>query len=179
MGVPAQTLLLKDGRTGLVRAAEPRDAEAWIEHINAVGAERVFLFTETFGHSLEEVREQFRTADPAEVLWLAAEVDGRLVGAADFRRGRRPKSAHTATLGLSVRKPYRELGLGEGMLRAGIAWAHREGIRKLRLGVFATNERAISLYRKLGFSEEGRLRAEAIIDGEPVDEILMALFLTT
>jgi RimJ/RimL family protein N-acetyltransferase len=60
---------------------------------------------------------------------------------------------------------------------AGLAWVRTSGVRKLTLGVFATNEVALRLYRRLGFPEEGRLRGQVILDGVPVDEILMALWL--
>ncbi len=62
-------------------------------------------------------------------------------------------------------------------MRAGIEWARDVGVRRLKLGVFETNERALALYRKLGFVEEGRLKGEVVLDGKPVDEILMALTL--
>ncbi|MDE2046596.1 MAG: GNAT family N-acetyltransferase, partial [Thermoplasmata archaeon] len=51
------------------------------------------------------------------------------------------------------------------------------GIRKLKLRVFATNQRAQKLYRALGFVEEARLRGEVIIEGRVVDDVLMALWL--
>ena len=62
-------------------------------------------------------------------------------------------------------------------MRAGIEWAKSVGITRLRLSVFQTNERAIALHRKLGIVEEGRLNGEVILDGRPVDELLMALSL--
>jgi ribosomal protein S18 acetylase RimI-like enzyme len=78
-------------------------------------------------------------------------------------------------LGLTVLKAYRRIGLGEALLRTGLEWSRAQGIRKVRLGVFATNESAIALYKKLGFVEEGRLNEEVILDGNPVDEMLLAL----
>ena len=63
------------------------------------------------------------------------------------------------------------------MMRAGTDWARSVGARKMTLGVFATNARAIRLYRRLGFRVEGRLRDQAVVEGRPVDELLMALWL--
>ena len=48
------------------------------------------------------------------------------------------------------------------------------GIRKLFLGVFSTNERAIALYGALGFEGEGRLRGQVILDGLSADLLLMS-----
>ena len=46
-------------------------------------------------------------------------------------------------------------GLGERLARAAIGRAWAEGLERVELEVFASNERAIGLYRKLGFITEG------------------------
>lgn len=176
MPIP-KSVRLKDGRTALVRSARPDDAEVWIANTNAIGSEQVYLMTERFVRSVEEIRAQFQDAGPRAALWLVAEVDSKVVGGANFRRGNWSKNAHTADSGAAIRKEYRGLGIGEALMRAGLEWAQSVGIRKLKLGVFATNDRAIALYRKLGFVEEARLKGEVILDGRPVDEILMALWI--
>ena len=47
---------------------------------------------------------------------------------------------------------------------------------KLYLIVDCDNERAVSVYAKLGFTEEGRLREEFFVDGEYRDVLRMAIF---
>jgi hypothetical protein len=168
---------LKDGRNALIRRARPEDAEAWIANANAVGSEMIYLMTERFSRTPEEIRRQFVETDPNLDLWLVGALDGLIVAGANFNRGRASKGNHVAALGVSVRKEVRGLGVGEAMMRHGIGWARSVGVKKLKLGVFATNERALGLYRKLGFVEEGRMKGEVIIEGKPVDEILMALWL--
>lgn len=168
---------LKNGTTAVIRSAYPGDAAAWIENVNAIAAEQVYLMTERFDRTVGEIEDQFRDSDAHVELWLVAEVDGKPVGGADFRRGKWSKNAHTAELGIAVRKEWRGLGIGDALMRAGIEWARAVGIRKLRLGVFATNDRAVALYRKLGFVEEARLHHEVILDGTPVDEVFMTLWL--
>lgn len=176
MSLP-ESVRLKDGRTAVVRSARPDDAEAWISNVNAIGAEGVYIMTERFARTLDEVRRQFDQADPRSELWLSAEIDGEVVGGADFRRGGASKNSHVASLGVAIRKEYRGLGLGKAMMTAGIEWARNVGVTKLRLGVFATNDAAVRLYRKFGFVEEGCLRGEVILLGRPVDEMVMALHL--
>ena len=48
---------------------------------------------------------------------------------------------------------------------------------KLELHVFPWNEPAIALYESFGFEREGIRRGHYLRDGEPVDAILMALWL--
>ncbi len=168
---------MRGGGSVTIRRSRPEDAEAHIANWSAIGAERVFVMTEQFSRTVDEVRAQFRDADPARALWLAAEVDGRVVGGANVARGRFAKNAHTADFGIAILAAYRGRGIGEALLRSALEWARAVGIRKMTLGVFATNERAIRLYRKFGFEEEARLRGQVVLDGQPVDEVLMALWL--
>jgi RimJ/RimL family protein N-acetyltransferase len=171
------TVSLRDGRTAVIRRARPEDAEAQIANFNAIGAERIYLMSERHPRTVDEVRAQYHDANPRSDLWLVAEVGGEVVGGGNFTRGRWSKNAHTADLGVAIRAEFRGQGLGDALMRSGIEWARSVGIRKLKLGVFATNERAIALYRKLGFVEEARLQGEVVLDGRPVDELLMALWL--
>jgi len=52
--------------------------------------------------------------------------------------------------------------------------AHERAVTKLRLRVLATNPRARRVYDRQGYVEEGRLVGEFMIDGQLVDDILMA-----
>ena len=49
-------------------------------------------------------------------------------------------------------------------------------LRKISLKVIILNERAIFLYKELGFLEEGRLKRHDYCDGEYNDVIIMSLF---
>jgi len=172
-----QRVKLKDGRAALLRRPRPADAHALIATINAIGAEKVLIMTERLGMTVAQERRFLRSIDPRKVLYLVAEVGGRVVGSADFARGRFSKDAHTVHLGIAIRKEYRGLGIGKAMMEAGIGWARSLGVRKLTLAVFETNEAAIALYRQLGFAEEARLKGQVILRGQPVDEVLMARWL--
>ena len=52
------------------------------------------------------------------------------------------------------------------------------GARKLSLRAFSTNPEAIRLYTRFGFEQEGVLRAEFLIEGQYVNDILLAKYLT-
>jgi RimJ/RimL family protein N-acetyltransferase len=168
---------LKDGRTALIRRAMPHDAEAVIAHVNAVGAEGIHIMTERLLKTPKEERSVFRRADGESGLYLVAVIGGEIVGSADVERGRHSKDRHTASLGIALRRDARGVGLGLAMMQRMIAWARSVGIRKLTLGVFASNAPAVALYRKLGFAQEGRLKGQVILRRKPVDELLMALWL--
>ena len=53
-------------------------------------------------------------------------------------------------------KEYWGLGLGKALTKACIQCAKNAGYDQLELNVVADNDRALSLYRSLGFEEFGR-----------------------
>ena len=61
------------------------------------------------------------------------------------------------------------------MLEMAIAWSRQVGIAKLSLQVFTRNDRAIALYRSLGFVDEGVARGEVRMPAGDRDLLLMAL----
>lgn len=173
----ATQVALKDGRTAVIRPAKPDDAGPVIELVNAVGAEGIYIPSDRATRTTDEMRMEIAKADTVSALRLVAEVDGRMVAFNGYSRGTWSKNSHTGSLAIYIHKEFRSISVGQAVMRVGIDWARKVGIKKLTLGVFATNERAFNLYRKLGFAEEGRLKGEVIINGEPVDELLMTLWL--
>ena len=82
--------------------------------------------------------------------FLVAEVDGDPAGAV----GISPIGGGRCEMNrLWVRPAYRDLGLGRDLILASLAQAARLGFWNMGLEVLPTRERAIALYRHLGFSE--------------------------
>ena len=69
-------------------------------------------------------------------------------------------------------------GIGRALMTACLEWAEDNAqIAKIGLNVFTDNERAIDLYRRFGFEEEGRrLREYRMADGTWRDDLLMYRF---
>ena len=66
------------------------------------------------------------------------------------------------------------IGLGRILLEKSISFASELGYTQMELGVFENNERALRLYRKMGFSEVGRIpNAFRLRTGEQIAEIQM------
>ena len=64
--------------------------------------------------------------------------------------------------GLAVLKNLQGLGIGEKLLTAAISSIMKDGKNVLCLNVENSNFRAINLYRKLGFREDGILKQKII-----------------
>lgn len=70
----------------------------------------------------------------------------------------------------------RSRGYGTDAIRTILRYGfERLGLHRIGLSVFTFNGPAISAYRKLGFSEEGRLRAAIRRDGSRHDALMMSI----
>lgn len=66
-------------------------------------------------------------------------------------------------------------GIGSKALQLLCEYAFKDlGLMRLWLRVFHTNERAIHVYKKAGFQEEGVMRKAAYVHGSFVDVLIMA-----
>jgi RimJ/RimL family protein N-acetyltransferase len=168
---------LKDGRVATIRLAVPDDAAAITDFVNVVGREKRWVLRERATWTLEEERKTLGAADGTDSAFFVAEIDGRLCATLNVARGRWPKNAHVAEFGMACLPDCRGVGLGTALLRHALDWARSVGVQKVTLEVFASNEPALALYRKMGFEEEGRRRREFLVDGNLTDGVLMARWL--
>jgi ribosomal protein S18 acetylase RimI-like enzyme len=111
---------------------------------------------------------------------LVAEVAGELAGYVRLGRATPLRASdHVLAIdGLAVDPPRQQQGVGRALLDAAVDEARRRGARRLTLRVLACNDGALRLYRRAGFVVEGVLRGEFLLDGEYVDDVLMARDLT-
>jgi uncharacterized protein YndB with AHSA1/START domain/ribosomal protein S18 acetylase RimI-like enzyme/DNA-binding transcriptional ArsR family regulator len=102
-------------------------------------------------------------------------LDGeRVVGWCDIVPSKREAFSHCGTLGMGLLKEYRGQGLGTRLLRASLEKARENGLERVELEVFGTNEAAIKLYEQEGFKTEGRKVRAARLAGTYLDVVLMA-----
>ncbi|WP_031077553.1 GNAT family N-acetyltransferase [Streptomyces sp. NRRL WC-3742] len=80
--------------------------------------------------------------------------------------------------GLAVDGAARGRGIGRRLVEAACEAARAEGARKLTLRVLGWNAPARRLYESCGFTVEGTLAEEFLIDGTYVDDVWMARRLT-
>jgi RimJ/RimL family protein N-acetyltransferase len=87
-------------------------------------------------------------------------------------------TSHVFRLTIVVHPGFVGRQIGTALMRELMDWARQTPtVGKVELLVRATNQRAIHLYAKLGFIEEGRFRDRVRLpDGRLVDELAMAWF---
>ena len=77
--------------------------------------------------------------------------------------------------GLVVDPSRRGRGLGRSLVDAAVREAGSRGARRLTLRMLGPNTVARGLYEACGFTVEGVLREEFLLEGRYVDDVLMAL----
>ena len=125
---------------------------------------------------------------PSEAMWkermekppeglthLVAVVDGKLVGQLGLPAAQGARRRHVAGLWMAVHDAWQGKGVGSALMEAAIELADNWlNLTRLELTVFVDNERAIALYKGLGFEIEGTHRKYAFRDGEFIDTYAMA-----
>lgn len=161
-----------------VRLATPEDAPAIVAILREVAEERNSTPRQPHeAPTLEEHRAAIANADKEGTIWFVAEEHGAVIGFLSAKRGKRDAMKHVADLGLTVARHARGRGVGEVLMRALETWARGAGVRKLTLGAFHDNERALKLYRRLGYQVDGVRTGMFILDGRTIDEVLMSKWL--
>jgi putative acetyltransferase len=159
-----------------LRRATPADAAALAHQMadNGVFANLMQLPWPTEALWRQRLEKMAAAGESAELL-LLAERDGVLLGSLGLHPMDRVRRRHAAMLGISVGAAHQGQGVGTALMQAvcdyADRWAH---LLRLELTVFADNARAIALYRRFGFEQEGRHRAYALRDGVYVDVLSMA-----
>jgi ribosomal protein S18 acetylase RimI-like enzyme len=110
---------------------------------------------------------------------IVAEVEGEVAGyvALGHPTGLASNRHVLSVRGLAVAPGFQGRGLGRALLRGAVAEARRRGARRLTLRVLGSNSAARALYESSGFTVEGVQRGEFLLDGDYVDDVLMALSL--
>lgn len=119
--------------------------------------------------------ERIRAAPDVQIFGIRRRDDDRLIGSCQLNG----IDAGSQSCSLQIRIGERDAwgkGYGTEAVRLLVEHAFQDlGLQQVELEVFADNERAIRTYRKVGFREQGVRKAAAVIDGEPVDVIVMAV----
>jgi RimJ/RimL family protein N-acetyltransferase len=166
-----------DGSPVQIRHAVVADARALLAYLRQVGGETAFLSFGAEGPPMTEDEERVylaRVAARDNALALLAEWNGQLVGCLTFSSGNRTRTRHIGEFGISVARVCWGIGLGRRLMQLLIDWAVAGAVvRKINLLVRCDNARAIALYESFGFSIEGRIRRELVVNGDFHDSFMM------
>lgn len=150
----SKEILLKNGETAILRSPRLEDAQEMAQYLKTCAGETHFLLrapeecTETMQQETDFLQKMI---DSPTSLTIVCEVDGEIAGNCQINFNARVKTRHRASIGIGLLKKYWNLGIGTAMLRELIATAKERNIYQIELEVIEGNERAMGLYRKMGF----------------------------
>jgi ribosomal protein S18 acetylase RimI-like enzyme len=154
------------------------DLSALWQYINLLSKEQTYLIFQGEEVSYDDeaawLKSKLDHIASKQAVMLLAFHGNELIAASevDLLRGIK---RHTGSLGISVAQKYRGQGVGEVLIRHVISTSYEElsGLEIITLEVFGNNPIAINLYRKVGFTEFGRIPGGIIHRGSQVDAVYM------
>lgn len=165
----------------IIREAIPSDAEQVLPFLRKVSSQTDYITQsmDMTNVSVEEEEHHLDTIYFSENNTLILALDGEdIIGMASIYGTDEEKTKHIGEVGIVIDKSYWGIGLGRLLMEELIYWADESPIlARLELKVQERNERARSLYQKIGFKEEARMKRGIQIDGEFFSVCLMSLLL--
>ena len=146
------------------------------QSIDVVAKEKIYVEMIS-GPSLEQIENYHGPLIDKGAPIFFALVGEQVVGWCDISPIDNPRKAHRGYLGMGILPQYREQGLGSRLLEKIIPFSRDFGLEKIELEVYTENTRAVALYEKFGFQQEGLITKYRKLEGRYFDAILMALSL--
>lgn len=171
---------LDNGKICQVERPDTSTANKLIEYIKKVSDEtdNLTFCSEEFDTSLAEEKNYINKVnnDEKSIILLAWQ-NGKIVGNLTMNGNNKFRLRHKTDFGMSVLKSYWGMGIGKALMEEMLSFAEKAGITKINLKVRKDNERAIGLYKKFNFKEEGLEKRGMMVDEEYIDFLLMGLML--
>lgn len=166
---------LADSRVVRFEDLREQDLPEVVEALNSVIREGVYLTLNEEIVDMEMERKWYHDHMEAGMTYLVVRVNGEIVGGAGIEP-KVGKESHVVTYGVSIKKEFRNMGIGTRLTKALIEVARQRGFEIMELAVYGSNKRAFHIYKKCGFQEVGRIkRGVKLPDGTYTEKIVMIL----
>lgn len=146
-------LTVKDGEL-LLRNPREEDARMLIDYLKVTCGETRYLVKEPeeITMTLEEEEAFIRKQNDSEnSLILLGFLNGRYVGNCSLMGNGPLRYRHRVSMGIALYQEFTGHGIGRAMIGALLKIAGEKGFEQVELEVVKDNERAIRLYREMGF----------------------------
>lgn len=166
----------------MIRSAIEVDAEAIIDIRNSIILSEnttKFFVSNNISTNVEKEADKIRKNIENGNLFIVYEVDRKVVGYLVFNRYEQQRLQHAGSMSMAISEEFCNQGIGTKLITFLLDWAKKqENVEKICLGVVSINDRAIKVYERIGFLEEGRqINQIKYEDGSYSDDIVMAYYL--
>ncbi len=153
-------IVLKNGKTALLRSPESADASEMMTFLKTCFSETDFLmrYPEEWTQTDESEAKYIESSNSsAVIMMIICIVDDQIVGISTVSFNQALKLRHRATISVALLSKYWGLGIGRIMCSEMIARAKEQGVQQIELDYIEENERARSLYESMGFVHTGEI----------------------
>jgi|Deesub1362B_J571_1020462.scaffolds.fasta_scaffold00016_104 RimJ/RimL family protein N-acetyltransferase len=154
-------LKLTTGKEVILRKTRKEDLQKLVDMYTTL-SEETLMFLRPYRFTPTEVREMQERVDWKRVFSLVAENSDKIIAEARLIR----YSDSAAEFGIIVHDDYRNMKLGQNLVKMIIELARDVGVRRLIAFCTIDNKIALHIYKKLGFNVEKRLKAEKSVFDE-------------
>lgn len=163
----------------IIRKAEIQDAKNYLQMLKLLDNETKNMMYEPGERkaTVEQIKDRIAAMSGDSGVIFLIENENKINGFLAAQRGFANRIRHSAYIVVGLLKEYRGKKLGTKLFEELEKWAIEKNITRLELTVVKSNEAAIKLYEKSGFSIEGIKENAMIIDGKYVDEYYMGKIL--
>ncbi|MFC4552245.1 MULTISPECIES: GNAT family N-acetyltransferase [Halorussus] len=158
-----------------IRPARQEDLSGIVGAIRRVAEQGSYIVAESVADEVDHDEALLRHNEIESRMFFVATVGEEVVGWVHLHAPELEKLAHTAELTVGVLEDYRGHGIGSHLLARGLEWAASNGLEKVYQSVPSTNQDAIDFLTAHGWETEAVRENHYKIDGEYVDEVMMAV----
>lgn len=178
-----KVLELKTGEIIIIRHLTKLDVDGVWNNFNEVIDEGSYLPVFFPIRSQLEKDSWYQNAKKEKEICIIAEnpdlkTPHNIIGQCEISNSNWDAAAHVGILGIIITKKYRNLTIGRNLIDYAIRESKKlNNKEKILLSSFSTNDRAIHLFKKLGFRVVGVKKKQFFMDLKYVDEVLMELWI--
>ena len=157
-----------------IRPAREDDLPGLVGAIRTVAGARTDVEAETVAEQLDYEDVLLRHNVVETRMFFVGTVGDEVVGWAHVETPEIAKLAHTAELTLGVMEGYRRHGMGSHLLQRALEWAASNDLEKVYSSLPSTNDVGVDFLHSLGWETEAVREGHYRVDGEFVDEVMLA-----
>ena len=178
-----KVLELKTGETIIVRHLIKSDIDGVWNNFNDVIEESLYLPVFFPVRSQLEKESWYNNIKNEKEICVVAENPNlkppyNIIGQCEISNSNWDAAAHVGILGIIVTERYRNLTVGRNLIDLAIQESKRSNNKeKITLSSFSTNDRAIHLFKKIGFKVVCVRKKQFLMNSKYVDEVMMELWI--
>jgi RimJ/RimL family protein N-acetyltransferase len=150
IGMEHKTYTLNDGREVHLRSLQPSDREQVVQLYRSMSDSALRWTKAPTGEQIEQIIRY-----PDYYISLVTEHNYTIIGHGEIKKDSEKRNGE---LNIHLHQDYHGVGLGTVMMIALMSEANEQSLHGINLQVAAENRKAVSLFRKFGFQQQGTVK---------------------